>query len=109
MNNFVATKIIFLLLLVAFSCTTFAESWSAIGRHGGCISFEQLSKLSKSNVFFTNVESLDNLKSNIESQGLEYTLEPMSPELKDVFNLNVPSEGLAMMITTSKNCEALAK
>ena len=106
MNKFVATKINLSLLLVVFSGATFAESWSAMGRHGGCMSFE---KFSIRSAIFANVESLDNLKSNIESLGLEYTLEPMSPELKDIFNLNVPSESLAMIITTSNNCEELTK
>ncbi|MCW8964145.1 MAG: hypothetical protein OQL16_10125 [Gammaproteobacteria bacterium] len=106
MSKLSAAKIIILLPLVLFSCTTFAESWSAVARHGECMSFEQLSERSD---LFANVVSLDDLKSNIELQGLEYALEPMSPELKDYFNLNIPSEGMAMIITTNKNCRDLAK
>lgn len=103
-HRFIVIKIILSLSLVAFSLTAFAESWSAMARHCDCMSFEQLSKRS---ALFAKVESLDNLKNNIELQDLEYTLEPMSSELKDVFNLNIPSEGMAMIITTTKNCERL--
>jgi len=106
MDKVLTSKITFSVLLAVFSCTTFAESWSAVGRHGECIPLEELSKRV---VFLANVASLDDLKNNLEQRGLEYTLKPMSSELKEFFTLNIPTESVKMIITKSKNCKALAK
>jgi len=92
------------ILLILMSASISAENWFAMSRHGECISFEQLSKRVG---FFKNVKSLEDLKSNIESQDLDYSLQSTLPEIKEIYRLEVPARSISMLITTNEVCNKL--
>jgi len=94
-------KIIIVLFLLSSSSLVHAQKWYAMARHGECSS---LSKVTERKKLLKGLSTPSDIENRLEKIGIEYKMEPFVEDQKGMLMLNVPSEGIAMILVKEIFC-----
>jgi hypothetical protein len=80
-----------------------ANEWSVLSRHGECA---EISNLAKRKPVLSNFTSLHDFKEKLQSSAINFSLDYPVKDSKDILSLDIPSEGLSMILIKSKLCKS---
>lgn len=89
-------------VILFFSTSIQSEEWYAMSRHGECIALKQIAERLSG---LKGSRTLDEIESKLKVNKVDYTLEPISGENRNILKLNIPEEEISMIIVPVEFCK----
>lgn len=94
-------KITIIFFILIFSNIVQAEDWYAMARHGECIA---LSKATDRKELLKGLKTPIEIENKLKKEGIHYLMKPLFDNVEGMIKLDVPDEGLAMILVQRKFC-----
>ena len=95
-------KILMSLIFITMFGVNQAQEWYAMARHGECF---DLAKLNERSSLVKGAKTPTEMEEMMKKAGVDYTLEPVIPEIDGMLKLDVPSENWAMILVRKQFCK----